>query len=202
MRRFLRPKKDNSPNSAMTWPVEPNDRGVVHYHIERNLLSKKECEEVIEIARPLLAAGNSDYVQPPPLFDTCRLPTPGEDPSITWLYSRVEYLIQQYNRKMDFYIHGIDHPLGVSRYKTGHHMDAHNDYNSGHSAKISTGTVLNDDYEGGEFVLDNETFQPCKRRQGRGDGIAFASYETHKVEEVTAGERWVLLGWCGGPRFR
>jgi predicted 2-oxoglutarate/Fe(II)-dependent dioxygenase YbiX len=155
----------------------------------------------MEIARPRLKPGESVYVHFP-VFDTCILPTPDEDPSVTWLYNRVEHLMQRYNDKVDFYVDGLQDALGVSRYKTGHSMARHNDYNITQSAKISASILLNDDYEGGDLVIDSEKLDPMRRPLRRGDGIAFASFESHTVEEVTKGERWVLLGWFSGPRFR
>lgn len=69
--------------------------------------------------------------------------------------------------------------------------------------KLSLTLVLNDDYEGGEFLLnqgsqDNPTVLPTKK----GRCVLFPSFMGHKVNPVTSGVRKSLVTWCSGPKFR
>lgn len=54
--------------------------------------------------------------------------------------------------------------------------------------------VLNDDYEGGEFVMWEDTVIPLKG----GDLIVFPSnfLYPHRVDPVTKGERYSVVTWC------
>ena len=51
---------------------------------------------------------------------------------------------------------------------------------------------LNDDYEGGEFIVTDKEYKTSK-----GSAIVFPSnfMFPHEVKEVTKGERWSIITW-------
>ena len=51
---------------------------------------------------------------------------------------------------------------------------------------------LNDDYEGGEFIVTDKEYKPSK-----GSAIVFPSnfMFPHEVKKVTKGERWSIISW-------
>jgi len=60
--------------------------------------------------------------------------------------------------------------------------------------KVSFVLLLNDDFEGGEFMLINQEIPLNK-----GSAIFFHADDYHQVNAVTKGERMSLVGWIQGP---
>ena len=99
-------------------------------------------------------------------------------------------------------------PLQYSEYgvggEYGWHRDIHdNPYSNGLVRKVSFSTILNDDFEGGEF--DIETKNPSdKKRYDTFDNkkhntIIFPSHMWHRVRPVKSGVRKSIVGWVLGP---
>ena len=65
--------------------------------------------------------------------------------------------------------------------------------------EISFSLLLNDSYEGGKlkFIGLEEITESILET---GDMILFPSYYPHKVESVTSGVRWVIVGWYSGDK--
>ena len=86
----------------------------------------------------------------------------------------------------------------LNKYDVGGFMSKHTD-NIHHShgqqygfPQASLLFFLNDDYEGGDFIVSNCHYKPKK-----GDAIIFPSnfMFPHKVVEVTKGTRWSIVSW-------
>ena len=99
-------------------------------------------------------------------------------------------------------------PLQYSEYgvggEYGWHRDVHEKpYPNGLVRKMSFSTILNDDFEGGEF--DIETKNPAdKKRYDTFDNkkhntIIFPSHMWHRVRPVKSGIRKSIVGWVLGP---
>ncbi len=86
------------------------------------------------------------------------------------------------------------------------HMDTHLGqltYPQDGTRKLSLTLTLNDDFEGGQFLINegnqnNATVVPATK----GRCILFPSYMCHKVTPVTKGVRKSLVIWVTGPKFR
>ena len=65
--------------------------------------------------------------------------------------------------------------------------------------KISFTLLLNDSYEGGKLTF-NLIPEMSQRNSEIGDMIIFPSYLEHKVEPITSGVRWSLVGWISGDK--
>jgi PKHD-type hydroxylase len=99
-------------------------------------------------------------------------------------------------------------PLQYSEYgvggEYGWHRDIHEKpYPNGLVRKMSFSTILNNDFEGGEF--DIETKNPAdKKRYDTFDNkkhntIIFPSHMWHRVRPVKSGVRKSIVGWVLGP---
>ena len=99
-------------------------------------------------------------------------------------------------------------PLQYSEYgvggEYGWHRDIHDKpYPNGLVRKVSFSSILNDDFEGGEF--DIETRNPAdKKRYDTFDNkkqntIIFPSHMWHRVRPVKYGVRKSIVGWVLGP---
>jgi PKHD-type hydroxylase len=61
--------------------------------------------------------------------------------------------------------------------------------------------LLNEDYEGGDFKFyDDEEF--ALKEKSKGSILVFPSYMQHCVKEVTKGNRYSLVVWFLGPKFK
>ena len=99
-------------------------------------------------------------------------------------------------------------PLQYSEYgvggEYGWHRDVHEKpYPNGLVRKMSFSTILNNDFEGGEF--DIETKNPAdKKRYDTFDNkkhntIIFPAHMWHRVRPVKSGVRKSIVGWVLGP---
>ena len=98
------------------------------------------------------------------------------------------------------------------KYDIGGHYDYHIDgnmldiinYNSeilnNKTRKISMVCWLNEDFEGGEFVLPEAKDTIITPQKGT--IIFFPSFYSHKVKKVTKGTRYSLVNWFVGDRIR
>ncbi len=59
-----------------------------------------------------------------------------------------------------------------------------------------------DDYEGGDFVLDTLEAPDKKRLRKKGTVFVFPSLLRHKVTPVTKGTRKSLVAWIEGPKWK
>ena len=92
-------------------------------------------------------------------------------------------------------------PIRFNRYPTGtimrqHYDHIHSIFDGQHKGIpiLSMLGVLNDDYEGGEFLFFDSYEVPLKA----GDIMVFPSnfIYPHKVQEVTKGERYTFVSWA------
>lgn len=71
---------------------------------------------------------------------------------------------------------------------------------SNETRKITVLAILNDDFEGGKFFIQND-FRKIYPKQDKGDIIVFPSFMLHGVEPVTKGIRYTVVTWLVGPYF-
>ena len=109
-----------------------------------------------------------------------------------------EYIIKKYSEEHElfFAIHHTD--FRVNKYSEGGFMSKHCD-NIHHShgqkygfPQVSSLLFLNDNYEGGEFVVADEVYNTKK-----GSVIIFPSnfMFPHEVKPITKGIRWSIIAW-------
>ena len=88
--------------------------------------------------------------------------------------------------------------------KYGWHMDTRLDKgNDQQTRKLSMTLLLNDDFEGGDFMINEGSEQkPTKVEMKKGRAIFFPSFMIHQVTPVTSGIRKSLVVWVVGPKFK
>ena len=99
-------------------------------------------------------------------------------------------------------------PFQLTKYETGDFYDWHIDESNwsigkrpeNRIRKISFTILLNDEFEGGEFILYTSEKKeiPLKKK----DIILFHADTPHKVNPITSGVRKSLVGWVQGPPFK
>ncbi len=109
-----------------------------------------------------------------------------------------EIAIKKYSEK--HLLFSVQHitDFRINRYSEGGFMSSHVD-NIHHShgqiygyPQVTALIYLNDDYEGGEFIISEKTFKPRK-----GSAIVFPSnfMFPHEAKVVTKGTRWSIVTW-------
>ena len=131
-----------------------------------------------------------------------------------WLYDIVFEYMQSANRQAgwDFEVDAAE-SMQIGKYSKGCFYNYHNDGNgvtvydmpenkwlNNKTRKLSMSIFLNDNYEGGEFTFFGDDEE--KSIKGKGTIIVFPSYIYHCVEEVTKGNRYSLVVWFLGPKFK
>ena len=110
---------------------------------------------------------------------------------------------QEANRTLQYDIEGLVEPPQLLRYPVGSkgygwHTDL--GYNMAAKRKLSIVAGLNDSYNGGLlqfFITKVESV-----RLKRGMVVAFPSWLSHQVTQVTKTDRWTLAAWVSGPELR
>jgi PKHD-type hydroxylase len=126
--------------------------------------------------------------------------------SYAWIYQRcTAAVLQVNNHDWQFDLDYID-PLQFTLYtRQGDHYGWHIDNLSEGSTyrKLSFSVQLSQPaaYDGGDLEI---LMGPEATKLPREQGVftAFPSITTHRVTPVTRGERYSLVGWCTGPKFR
>jgi len=72
---------------------------------------------------------------------------------------------------------------------------------SNETRKLTAIAILNDDFEGGKFYIQNSN-ERIYPPQKKGNIIVFPSFMLHGVEPVTKGMRYTVVTWMVGPYFK
>ena len=76
-----------------------------------------------------------------------------------------------------------------------------NNWLNNKTRKLSMSILLNEDYEGGDFKFYGAK-ETVLKEKAKGTVLVFPSYMQHCVEEVTKGNRYSLVAWFLGPKFK
>jgi len=172
------------------------------------VFSPEECERLVETGRALEGAG----ILLPGVVDTGRgddirdvdVAFVMPDEASRWVFERLAEVLAQANKDaFRFDLEGFGQGFQVSRYAAGQHYGWHLDIGPGPGArrKLSITLQLSDpsDYEGGDLEF---RVPDMAASRARGSMTIFPSWTVHRVSPVTRGERWSLVSWISGPRFR
>jgi len=125
-----------------------------------------------------------------------------------WIFEKIATAVGNANAEYYRYdLYGITHGLQLLHYKSSElaHYDWHIDCGDGTSAhrKISVSVPLTprDQYKGGELIINNNGTELTAIDE-QGSISMFPSFQLHKVTPVTEGERWAIVIWINGPRFK
>lgn len=132
-----------------------------------------------------------------------------DDPSLHWLYQRIETLALTANTEaFGFDVKGF-YEIQFTEYDASNsgHYNWHEDntwkINKPYDRKLSMVIQLSnkEDYEGGRLELANDPL-PDNVFRNRGDVIVFPSFNKHRVTNLTKGKRYSLVTWFVGPKFK
>ena len=119
------------------------------------------------------------------------------------LYNEIIPIVLGMNEKQWKYILDTHDSLQILKYTKGCHYDWHMDLGSGvhETRKLSfiIGLSPTKSYEGGEITFKVGPAEDSIRLE-QGKMIVFPSFVLHKVEPVTKGQRYVLVGWLRGEK--
>ena len=135
-----------------------------------------------------------------------------------WLFSKILSAIMTFNNHetgYQFHVQGLAEPPNLMRYQAANidkhgkpgRYDWHMDVGPGDvpsMRKISYTLILNpDEYEGGElcFHIGRTLDEPLPGQDEIGSLIVFPSYLVHKVNPITSGTRYAMVGWAHGNSF-
>lgn len=147
--------------------------------------TKQECDEIINLSKVLEKHERDEY----PRAISYDFYSIGWNEDSKWIFDRLDdYFTDTTGIKV---IKSLD-AVHLFDYSVGDRFLRHSDiYYPNQIHNI--GVCLNDDYEGGDFVL----YQPEYRVLPKTTGEIYTfkhSYE-HEVLEVTKGHRWSLIGF-------
>jgi len=120
-----------------------------------------------------------------------------------WIDELILNLIIDANKTFKYNLSGLFERPQLLKYKApsigyGWHTDMGNGDAS--TRKLGISISLNNDYEGGEFMVFGSGEQQIPL--DKGEAIVFSSFLPHKVNPITKGERWSLVAWVSGPCFK
>ena len=130
-----------------------------------------------------------------------------------WIFQRINYVVDALNEQFfNYELNGYD-SFQYTEYqafeggKYDFHMDTimgkNKPANMPETRKLSVTLVLNDDFEGGEFYMNNGQEKDAELiPTGKGRLILFPSFLIHRVAPVTKGVRKSLVVWVNGPKFK
>ncbi|CAB4131391.1 PiuC Uncharacterized iron-regulated protein [uncultured Caudovirales phage] len=132
-------------------------------------------------------------------------------PETAWIFDKFNFVIQSINEMYyGFTLNGYD-TFQYTTYDSTElgeynwHMDmgfGHMPPNMHDTRKLSLTLTLNDDFEGGEFMInDGNQDMPITAEQKKGRCILFPSFIGHRVAPVTSGTRKSIVIWVVGPKF-
>ena len=165
--------------------------------------TKKQCEDIISYHSDWTHFEGAIFKDNKinPTIRQCQTYVPkGHAPD--WLRNELSKIIYRENEKFFNFILGGILELVLLRYDLGGHYETHIDIGTMDSIiskrKISFSLFLNDSYEGGtlKFIGLSEP----ESNPETGDMVLFPSYFPHKIEPITSGVRWALVGWCFGTK--
>jgi PKHD-type hydroxylase len=172
------------------------------------IFTKKQCENIISYhsdwPEKIGSIGKENIIESN--FRQCLTYIP---PSVeyipNWLGNEIFKTIQFVNKKYyNFDLNEENFQLHILRYDLGGHYETHIDIGLNEldsKRKLSFSLRLNNSYEGGRLRFFG--VQEASKNLELGDIIIFPSYLAHKVEPVTSGVRWALVGWIlGDKHFR
>lgn len=179
------------------------------YVFFKDLFSPEECQKIIDLHKQIPPAeakigGSSNDGENNPKKRVSELFWIQWSSELNWLFERLaEAVVSSNNKWWGYHLSGLNEALQLTHYKAENngHYDWHEDHGDSGDflhRKLSLVTLLNEEFEGGEFLLHHFGDLPEMKK---GTTIVFPSFKLHKVSPVIKGERWSLVNWVNGPPF-
>ena len=131
---------------------------------------------------------------------------PMDNPDYHWIFQKITDVILNANKRFyDYDLYEIE-CLQFTRYdehmsKYEKHLDS--DLTGAFHRKLSFSILLSQptEFSGGDLVVYIGR-NPTPMNKVQGIANFFPSFILHEVTPITSGERYALVGWVNGPRFR
>jgi hypothetical protein len=151
--------------------------------------TKEECNTIINLSLELEGNNrdvNSKNIERPSENITYTYYNIYKNEKVEWIFNRIiDYLIYEKNIEV---IKPFD-IIHLHKYLAGNKFERHRDIYYPNQL-LNVGVCLNDDYDGGDFILYNPT-QPIPKKQGL--IYSFKNTTEHEVKEITKGIRYSLI---------
>jgi PKHD-type hydroxylase len=192
----------------------------VSYALINNFLTNEECDNFVKYVEeccPLAPGLNRlNELTTSRYSDIAFVERTGDN---DWLFDKIINKIIPLNRQyQQFHLTHIDR-LQYATYTKNQYLDYHTDdyfdfiqtKDKGRDLllrKLSISIGLNEEYEGGEFEIQNfkgtpnEPYDIKKFRLPKGSAIIFPSFQLHKIHRVTEGTRKAVVAWFFGPKWK
>jgi PKHD-type hydroxylase len=195
----------------MPWFLKYNHLPEERWAFIENIFTKEECGEIINLGKQksLEEAFISNNVSD----DSVRVTNVSwfktekeELPKYEWIYRRCTDAVNLINEKYFKYDLTFIEELQFTAYDKkgsfyGKHIDA--EYDGLGYRKLSFTIQLSEEksYKGGSLCMYNGRNPDFASRE-IGTFVAFPSWLLHEVTPIIEGERYSLVGWVHGPRFK
>jgi len=151
--------------------------------------TKEECNTIINLSLELEGTNrdiNSKNIERPRENISYTYYNIYKNEKVEWIFNRIsDYLTQEKNIEIIKPFHIIH----LHKYLTGNKFERHKDIYYPNQA-LNVGVCLNDEYDGGDFLLYNPTHIIPKKA---GFIYSFKNTTEHEVKEITNGIRYSLI---------
>jgi PKHD-type hydroxylase len=120
------------------------------------------------------------------------------------VYEIYDYIYKQAKKLFDYDFWSIEYQkedIKIIKYKNNDFFDWHYDcfHDMSKTRKVNFTIQLNENYEGGdlEFFKIN-----CPKNKEMGTVILYSSFLPHRINPITKGIRYSMVGHLNGPEFR
>jgi len=184
-----------------------SERPLIRQATAKSLIANDEIEQIIEFCRETSQAGRIAGNRSNKAVRRSRVTWLRRREGFGWVYERLWPTVEKLNNQLfDFDIDDFDGSVQIARYTEtdqghyGWHMD-NGKHNSGRKISISMQLSDPESYAGGDLDLFY-SHQPIRAERAKGTVVAFPSFVMHRVTPVTRGERYSLVAWIKGPKWR
>jgi hypothetical protein len=151
--------------------------------------TKEECKKIINLTRTIEGNNrdiNSENVERPRENISYTYYNIYKNEKVEWIFNRItNYLTHEKNIEV---IKPFD-VIHLHKYLSGNKFERHSDIYYPNQV-LNVGVCLNDDYDGGDFILYNPT-HPIPKKAGL--IYSFKNTTEHEVKEITKGIRYSLI---------
>lgn len=189
----------------------PVNNDTYSHAIVSGAFSKEECQQIIELGNKLdLSAGKledgsvSYHRQSKVGFF---IPTAETE----WIFERIKDVAEQANNTSFQMELSFFNSIQFSKYEVGDYFDWHMDLILENvpqllSRKLSMSVILSEpsSFEGGNLLINRTSLNmPVHTvKQEQGAVVLFPAFVHHKVTKVDKGERYSLVAWMEGNKFK
>lgn len=189
----------------------PVNNDTYSHAIISGVFSKEECQQIIDLGNKLdlsagkLEDGSVSYSRHSKVGFF--IPEPEND----WVFKRIKEVAemandQSFQMELNFF-----NSIQFTKYEIGDYFDWHMDLILENvpfllSRKLSMSVILSDpsSFEGGDLLINRTSLNmPVHTvKQEQGAVVLFPAFVHHKVTKVEKGERYSLVAWMEGNKFK